>query len=106
MIRVIEARSAFYGCYNLTSLKFENLNTTQANNLNCMFCNCYSLEYLYFPLLTTNHISYEGVHNVFEGCKNLSLYIHRSKNIELVYNLPSSVEVFDINETLSDNYIK
>ena len=55
--------------------------------------------------MVTNHISYYDVYDVFEGCLNLTLYLHREKNIELVYSLPSYVEFFDINETVGNiNY--
>ena len=100
---LIEARSTFYGCINLTSIKFENLNTTKATSLKAMFSNCNSLEYLYFPYMITNHINYDNVYDIFEGCLNLKLHLHREKNIELVYSLPSYVEFFDINETIGNN---
>ena len=94
--QLLEATSSFLGCSSLSNIKFENLNTEHATSLNYMFNSCSSLTSLFLPNLITNHISNQGIRQMFDGCENLKLYLYTEKNINLVSNLPSYIEVFNI----------
>ena len=63
-----------------------------------MFNYCSSLETLYLPYLETNHMSSSGINYIFDGCEKLKLYLYQEKNIDLVSNLPSYIEVFNITD--------
>ena len=86
----------FKGCTKLANLEISNFDTAIALNMIEMFSGDTSLRTLNLTKFDTHNI--DVIDKMFDGCKDLIIYLDKSRNEKIVKNLPDGVEAIDIND--------